>query len=170
MIKIYNVQQNARVVRRWLRSLLDIRYHNLTIIIICLFCNKPGMSKPLRNASTRDLDTKVKQCAINLKDQHLLAKLSRGVFVAIEMKYHPQCLVALYNRDQSSKSQKSTPPDTASNTTFVELLSYQFLIVMRQLAELTLICSPINAHHLMVLLRVIACRDQCLHHYLLLLP
>lgn len=90
----------------------------------CLFCNKPGTAtNPLRNASTENLDTKVRQCTSNLQDQKLIAKLSGGGdVVAIEMKYHPQCLVALYNRDrayQSSTSQESTTSDAARNTALI---------------------------------------------------
>ena len=93
----------------------------------CLFCNKSGTpSNPLHNASTADLDTKVRKCAINLQDQNLLAKLSRGDVVAIDMKYHAICLTSLYNRDRAmtSTSQQSTVPETAKNTAFAELLSY----------------------------------------------
>jgi len=101
--------------------------NNTDITSICLFCDKIGSAKnPLRNASTGDLDTKVKQCAINLQDQHLLAKLSRGDVVAIDMKYHPQCLVGLYNRNRSlsNTSHTDTSHDRAKNTAFAELLSY----------------------------------------------
>ena len=92
-----------------------------------LFCNKPETSsKPLCNSSTDDLDTRVKQCVINLQDQPLLVRLSRADAVSINMKYHPQCLVALYNRDraQLGTSQKNTPSGSAGNTAFAELLSY----------------------------------------------
>ena len=93
----------------------------------CLFYNKPGTSTNLlRNASTGDLDTKVMQCAIDLEDQYLLAKLSRGNVVGTDMKYHPKCLIAFYNRNraQASTSQKGTTPDTAGTTAFAELISY----------------------------------------------
>ena len=113
----------------------------------CLFCNKLGTStNPLRNASTGDLDTKVKQCAINLQDEQLLAKLSRGDVVAIEMKYHPQCLVTLYNRDRalSNAEKESSVSDNVQNTAFAELLSYMEEVLtdeettpVFQLSELT---------------------------------
>ena len=115
--------------------------------VTCIFCNLPAAHKnPLRNASTGDLDTKVRQCAINLQDDNLLAKLSSGDVVAIEMKYHPQCLVNLYNKDraQSSYSKKSRKADVARNTAFAEMLSYMQEILeddntapVFQLSELT---------------------------------
>ena len=44
----------------------------------CLFCDEPATySKPLHQAATLDLDTQVCQCAVNLQNQHLLAKWRR---------------------------------------------------------------------------------------------
>ena len=102
--------------------------HDKDLNDTCIFCNQPATpSNSLRNASTGDLDTKVRQCAINLQDQPLLAKLSRDDIVAIKMKYHAQCLVSLYNRDRalSCSSQNNNTSDTARNTAFAELVSYR---------------------------------------------
>ena len=41
---------------------------------------------------------KVSECACELQDTALLAKLAAGHMIAIEAKYHNRCLCALYNR------------------------------------------------------------------------
>ena len=51
----------------------------------CLFCDKPAGSEDLHNASTYDIDGKVRQCAQFLK-------------IALEAKYHSRCLTSLYDR------------------------------------------------------------------------
>jgi hypothetical protein len=45
---------------------------------------------------TMQLNTRLHQCAQNLQDQNLLAKLSAGDVVAQELKYHRACLTSLY--------------------------------------------------------------------------
>jgi len=44
------------------------------------------------------------ECAKNLSDEKLLAKLSAGDAVVQEFKYHPACLVGLYNEPFSIPS------------------------------------------------------------------
>ena len=46
------------------------------------------------------LNDRVKGCAKTLNDGNLLAKLSGGDVVAQELKYHPACMVALYNKER----------------------------------------------------------------------
>jgi hypothetical protein len=48
------------------------------------------------------VDARVREYATALQDQKLLAKLSEGDLVAIEAKYHPACLVLLYNRARAT--------------------------------------------------------------------
>ena len=50
------------------------------------------------------MDDRVRKCAFQLGDKHLLAKLSSGDLVAQEAKYHTRCLVALHNRARDSGS------------------------------------------------------------------
>lgn len=52
----------------------------------------------LHKASTFNLDSQVLKCAHDLQDESLLAKLSAGDMIALEAKYHLQCLVSLYNK------------------------------------------------------------------------
>ena len=68
------------------------------------FCEKPAKaSEQLHHASTFGLDARVRECALELQDQGLLAKLSAGDLIAQEAKYHAQCLVSLYNRARKVK-------------------------------------------------------------------
>ena len=52
----------------------------------------------LRNASSFVIDRRVRQAAVLLGDDKLVAKLSGGDMPAIEAKYHPICLCKLYSR------------------------------------------------------------------------
>ena len=54
----------------------------------CFLCNKPAVSEGLHNASTYNIDAKVRRCTIDLEDTALLAKLEPGDVIAIEAKYH----------------------------------------------------------------------------------
>ena len=50
---------------------------------------------------TMQLDKKLNECAQNLNDGSLLAKLSGGDAIAQELKYHVGCLTDLYNRERT---------------------------------------------------------------------
>ena len=55
----------------------------------CFFYDKPATrGNHLHEASTFDVDTRVRQCACNLQYESLMAKLSEGDFISIEAKYH----------------------------------------------------------------------------------
>ena len=80
----------------------------------------------MRVASTSKIDTRVKQCALELQDRKLLAKLSTGDMVAINAKYHINCLAALYNPRRScslSKNGEQPKEDKLRGLAFAELLS-----------------------------------------------
>lgn len=63
----------------------------------CFLCEEEGDN--LREAMTMKLNKRLNECATTLGDRKLLAKLSTGDVITQEMKYHPLCLVALYNRE-----------------------------------------------------------------------
>lgn len=67
----------------------------------CFFCEKGIFPENMREAMTMKLNKRVNECARRLNDGKLLAKLSAGDVVAQEVKYHPSCLVALYNRERT---------------------------------------------------------------------
>ncbi len=93
----------------------------------CFFCGKPASgSETLRHAATFGLDAHVRKCALQLQDQSLLAKLSAGDLIALEAKYHAQCLVSLYNRARQTKSSKEQIDGSAINqgTALAELVTF----------------------------------------------
>ena len=67
----------------------------------CLFCNE--YSGDLHEVTTFRLDSRVRQCALQLQDTVLLAKLSAGDLISQESVYHGKCLVALYNKASRGK-------------------------------------------------------------------
>ena len=100
----------------------------------CLFCGEPDGSAGLHNASTYNIDKKVRECAVEHNDTVLLAKLAPGDMIALEAKCHKclaafndtallaklapgdmialeakchKCLAALYNRARSASSNSS---------------------------------------------------------------
>ena len=60
----------------------------------------------LRQSMTMKLDKRLNDCAQNLNEGKLLARLSGGYVVAQEFKYHSSCLAALYNKE-SLKMERS---------------------------------------------------------------
>ena len=67
----------------------------------CFFCD--DASGTLHQASKFNMDAKVRQCALQLEDSVLLAKLSAGDLISQEAVYHSKCLVALYNRARNDE-------------------------------------------------------------------
>ena len=58
----------------------------------------PAGSEGMHSAETYNIDAEVRQCALELEDERLTARLAGGDMIAIEAKYHLRCLVDLYNR------------------------------------------------------------------------
>lgn len=95
---------------------------------VCFLCEKESMP-PDRQAMTLKLNKRLKECAKNLSDGRLLAILSAGDVVALELKYHASCLVALYNKEKAhltqtvnNKNLRSTPD--VHPLVFSELITY----------------------------------------------
>ncbi|KAG7172958.1 hypothetical protein Hamer_G008456, partial [Homarus americanus] len=75
---------------------------------MCFFCNQHARdTNSWHYASTFELDARVRKCALQLQEQHFLAKLSAGDPIAQEAKYHVQCLVSVYNKARQAKVQVS---------------------------------------------------------------
>ena len=70
----------------------------------CFFCGAVDSPLNLHAAFTLEVDEKVRECALLLKNNNLIAKLSAGDLIAIEVRYHAKCLVGLYNRARQSNS------------------------------------------------------------------
>ena len=80
---------------------------------------------------TQQLNDKVNECTLTLSGGKLLAKLSGGDVVSQELKYHPACLAALYNRKRAylkaigqEHSEESSCSKEAYPLAFSELLIY----------------------------------------------
>lgn len=73
---------------------------------LCFFCNKPAGSEILHEASTKQFDLNVRKAALETKDTELLVKLAPGDMIALEAKYHRNCLRMLYN-----KARQAAPKD-----------------------------------------------------------
>ncbi len=91
---------------------------------ICFFCGKSAAGDALRNASTFELDIRVRQCALKLQDKPLLAKLSAGDLIAQEAKYHAHCIASLYNKARDTKAQESNIDDVNHGIAFAGLVAY----------------------------------------------
>ena len=83
---------------------------------ICFFCNRSD-GKTLHQVSTFQADKRVRDAALFLNDKELLAKLSAGDMIAMEAKYHSQCLANLYNKERAARSNVSwNGPDHTVDT------------------------------------------------------
>ena len=68
---------------------------------VCFLCEEEAETPTLRQAITMQLNERLNECARTLNDGMLLAKLRAGDVVELELKYHPACLVAVYNRERA---------------------------------------------------------------------
>ena len=94
----------------------------------CIFdCGKTGN---LCRGSTYKLDSHIQEAALKTGDTKLLAKLSAGDIIAIDMLYHKRCLVDLYNKAKLF----GTPP-TSSDSDLDEHRGIAFAEVVMYLEE-----------------------------------
>ena len=94
---------------------------------VCIFCGQSKNDGLLHQVLTMEMDSHVRASAILVEDNELLGKLSLGDMVALEHKYHKDCLSRLHNRARSAK--RDTPNDTDNDRTvsgivFAELVMY----------------------------------------------
>ena len=92
----------------------------------CFFCDNVAGSEGLHKAVTLNIDQKVRDCAIELRDTGLLAKLSAGDMIALDAEYIGNCLMSLYNRARGKRrSYESHDPVSAlESIALSELISY----------------------------------------------
>ena len=91
----------------------------------CLFCDKSDGD--LHEASTKQIDEKVRKYATELRDSKLLAKLAAGSdMVAIDAVYHTKCIVAFYNRARRLYGETEDNKENRRQyaIAFAELVSY----------------------------------------------
>ncbi len=99
------------------------------IYMECFLFEKDTSKDELRHAMTMNVDKRINECARTLNDGRLLGKLSAGDAVAQELKYHPACLAALYNRERAYKRIKDMKHESlctkdAYPIAFSELVTY----------------------------------------------
>jgi len=94
---------------------------NLRKLKTVFFCDQS--SPTLHQASTFILDKRVRECAVELQDSVLLAKLSHGDLISLEAVYHRNCLVSLYNKTSQARSLARSKSMCAS-IAFAELCCY----------------------------------------------
>ena len=93
----------------------------------CFFCGEVGTeATPLHEAMTPRITQRVRQCALKLQDQKLIAQLSHCDLVAQEAKYHANCLVKLYNASnrKTEEDKKENFNGVSHGIAFAELIAY----------------------------------------------
>ena len=74
-----------------------------------IFCNKKNGK--LHEYSTFSSDKTLRNMALEMQDTVLMAKISAGDLVAIEVKYHLQCLTAYRSKYKSHLQQHERQPE-----------------------------------------------------------
>ena len=93
---------------------------------ICMFCDQSSDIAPLHQASTLELDSRVRHCATELCDWKLLAKLGPADMIASEIQYHAKCLTLLYRRHSNSEKKLTEKGDGMSpqDIALADLVNY----------------------------------------------
>ena len=94
---------------------------------MCIFCKKSD--GVLHNCATLGLDKMLREQAAALQDTDLLATIADGDLVAIEAKYHKQCMDAFRVRYRSYKRSQATLSDSTDQSmtdsrVFAEMISF----------------------------------------------
>ena len=90
-----------------------------------LFLCESAGKEALHETSTFQLDKNVRSGVTLIGDMQLLGHLSAGNMVALEAKYHTNCLLKLYNRARACKNNANNETNkdaTISGTVFAELV------------------------------------------------
>ena len=103
-------------------NVADCLTKQLPLRQLFFFCGKSAGSDGLHEASTFQVDKRVRESATIVEDTLLLGKLSMGGMVALEAKYHTKCLLALYNRARKFKAEASQNEPQISAIAFAELV------------------------------------------------
>jgi hypothetical protein len=94
----------------------------------CFFCEEPAKKygSKLRSASTKDIDFRVRNAATMKKDLRILTKLAAGDMIAIEAKYHINCLTAYNNevRPLREENPEAKLSQQLQGIAFAELVAY----------------------------------------------
>ena len=94
-------------------------------LVRCLVFSQAAGMDGLHEVTTFQVDQHVHKSAELTGDSLLLAKLSLGDMVALEVKYHTKCLLALYNRARKVQVEQQgaySEDDEISGIVFAELV------------------------------------------------
>ena len=92
---------------------------------VCFFCDKNGEENKLSEVTTFQLDYRVRKCVEIINDNLLSAKLNGGDLIAQEAKYHPKCLVGIYNKTRYAQANNvSNEYQTKCGVALAELITY----------------------------------------------
>ena len=103
------------------------RYSAENFCPTCFFCDQKDLDDNLTKAQTLGLDKRVRDAAVSLRDEKLLARLSEGDLIAVEAVYHKTCLAALYNRVRNlngSTSGEESEQSIIEGVALAEVLEY----------------------------------------------
>ena len=94
---------------------------------LCIFCKKSD--GVLHSCATLGLDKTLREQAEALQDTDLLATIADGDFIAIEIKYHKQCMDTFRIRYRSYKRSLATLSDSTDQSltdsrVFAEIISF----------------------------------------------
>ena len=78
-----------------------------SIILLCFFCDIEEGKR--HRVSTIALDKRIRNCANEMSDTKLIAKLSEGDMVSRDAIYHKECLTGLHNRYRKFLKLKESP-------------------------------------------------------------
>ena len=97
--------------------------------LVCIFCEKGCEAGDLRQVLTFEANNNIKRMATELKDSVLVSRITGGDLIAIEAKYHLNCLVNLRNRYRSQLRKQNREPEDLNekvneSRVFVEVTSY----------------------------------------------
>ncbi len=92
----------------------------------CIFCSVA--SGKLHNCTTLTLDHDLRQMATDLQDTRLLARISGGDLVAIEAKYHFNCLSAYKSKHRSVQRAEADNSNHSNDIKIIEAQAFAELL------------------------------------------
>ena len=98
--------------------------------VMCVFCQQVAGSAGLHDASTNNLDFKIRNCAADLNDTQLLSRLYTDV-VAIRMKYHTTCLAKIYKRAEQVRKKQNLKTHKQMSDAYMESHLLNLLNILR---------------------------------------
>ena len=111
MVGTNYMETNSKFLNIHYLNIVLIQLYNFKSILVddytrefsCLLYDQPAGSEGLHETATKQLGKRVSECACELQDTALLAKLAAGDMIAIESKYVPQSMsLCIVQQSQTS--------------------------------------------------------------------